>query len=114
MKRLALRSVAMAASLLIYLLLSAPVRGADDSTVLTGIGELQAMHLRSSTPPIELEEAHLRLAAELAALFADRNILQLDAPVVRVGGAAEAFGDESMLLPGVDAITNAILTVATY
>lgn len=54
------------------------------------------------------------VAAELAALFADRNILQLDAPVMRVGGAAEAFGDEATLLPGVDAITNAILTVATY
>ena len=54
--------------------------------------------------------------AELAALLADRAILHLDAPVLRVTGAEGPFtgrGEEAGL-PSVEAIAAAITRVATY
>lgn len=56
----------------------------------------------------------LGVGGELAALFADRAILHLDAPVLRVGGSSDLAGDEHRSVPSVAAITDAILTVATY
>ncbi len=54
--------------------------------------------------------------AELVALLADRAILHLDAPVLRVTGAAGPFTshNEDAGLPSVDAIASAITTVANY
>ena len=54
--------------------------------------------------------------AELAALLADRAILHLDAPVLRVTGAEGPFTghDEFAGLPDVEAIAAAITRVATY
>jgi len=54
--------------------------------------------------------------AELVALLADRAILHLDAPVLRVTGAEGPFTgrDESSGLPDVEAIAAAITRVATY
>jgi len=54
--------------------------------------------------------------AELVALLADRAILHLDAPVLRVTGAEGPFTgrDESAGLPDVEAIAAAITRVATY
>lgn len=56
------------------------------------------------------------VAAELSALFADRCILHLDAPITRVGGHSgpvTAVG-EAAALPSVDRIATAIRTVADY
>jgi pyruvate dehydrogenase E1 component beta subunit len=54
--------------------------------------------------------------AELVALLADRAILHLDAPVLRVTGADGPFTgrDEAAGLPSVEAIAAAIATVAHY
>ena len=54
--------------------------------------------------------------AELAAMFADRAILHLDAPIVRVCGADGPTSPalEPSALPSVDAITQAIHRVANY
>lgn len=54
--------------------------------------------------------------AELAALLAERAILRLDAPIVRVTGrpGPHAYTDEMAGLPGVDAIAAAIDRVVTY
>jgi pyruvate/2-oxoglutarate/acetoin dehydrogenase E1 component len=54
--------------------------------------------------------------AELVALLADRAILHLDAPVLRVtGGAGPHTGQgEDAGLPSVEAIAAAITRVATY
>lgn len=54
--------------------------------------------------------------AELVALLADRAILHLDAPVLRVTGADGPFTgrDEIAGLPSVEAIAAAIATVANY
>lgn len=54
--------------------------------------------------------------AELAALFADQAILQLDAPVMRVGGAPAPLppGSEDLASPSIDQIARAITHVATY
>ncbi|MBZ5715568.1 transketolase C-terminal domain-containing protein [Nannocystis pusilla] len=54
--------------------------------------------------------------AELAALLADRAILHLDAPIVRVSGrdGPLARQDEMSGLPGVAAIADAIHQVVTY
>lgn len=55
-------------------------------------------------------------AAELVALLADRAILHLDAPVLRVGGAEGPLTGrgEDAGLPSVEAIAAAITRVATY
>jgi len=58
--------------------------------------------------------AAMGLGGELAALFADQAILHLDAPVLRVGGSPEPNADDASAVPTVAAITDAILTVATY
>lgn len=54
--------------------------------------------------------------AELAALLADRAILRLDAPIVRVAGQAgpHTSRDEMAGLPSVEAIEAAIRQVVTY
>lgn len=54
--------------------------------------------------------------AEIVALLADRAILHLDAPVLRVTGAEGPFTgrDEIAGLPSVEAIAAAIIKVATY
>ena len=54
--------------------------------------------------------------AELVALLADRAILHLDAPVLRVTGREGPFTgrDEAAGLPSVEAIAAAITAVATY
>lgn len=56
------------------------------------------------------------IAAELAALFADRGILHLDAPVTRVGGTEDPVtpGGEMAVLPPVDRLAQAIQDVADY
>jgi hypothetical protein len=56
------------------------------------------------------------VGAELAALLADRAILHLDAPVLRVTGGDGPFTgrDEFAGLPSVEAIAAAITRVATY
>jgi len=56
------------------------------------------------------------IAAELAALFADRGILHLDAPVTRVGGTEDPVtpGGELAVLPAVDRLAQAIEDVANY
>ncbi|XWX15812.1 transketolase C-terminal domain-containing protein [Nannocystis pusilla] len=54
--------------------------------------------------------------AELAAIFADRAILHLDAPIVRVAGREGplARADEMSGLPSVAALVDAIHRVVTY
>lgn len=56
------------------------------------------------------------LGSELAALFADRAILHLDAPVLRVTGSPGPIsaGHEDAALPTVAAVVDAIRTVANY
>lgn len=56
------------------------------------------------------------VGAELAALFADRAILHLDAPIMRVCGADGPVtpASEPSALPSIDAITHAIQRVANY
>lgn len=57
------------------------------------------------------------LGAELAALFADRSILHLDAPVLRVCGEAEGLvsaHDEVTASPSAAAIADAIARVVHY
>ncbi|MCB9566706.1 MAG: hypothetical protein H6710_05745 [Myxococcales bacterium] len=56
------------------------------------------------------------IAAEVAALLADRAILHLDAPILRVGGADGPlpYSAEANALPTVEAIAAAIAEVATY
>jgi pyruvate/2-oxoglutarate/acetoin dehydrogenase E1 component len=56
------------------------------------------------------------VGAELAALFADRAILHLDAPVTRVTGrdAPLLACNEADAIPGVQRLTDAIVEVATY
>lgn len=56
------------------------------------------------------------VGAELAAMFADRAILHLDAPIMRVCGADGPASptSEPSALPSVDAITQAIHRVANY
>ena len=56
------------------------------------------------------------IAAELAALFADRGILHLDAPVTRVGGSEGPVtpGGELAALPPVERLAQAIQSVADY
>lgn len=57
-----------------------------------------------------------RIAAELAALFADRAILHLDAPITRVGGTALPLAPhaERAALPSVERLADAIRDVARY
>ena len=56
------------------------------------------------------------IAAELAALFADRGILHLDAPVTRVGGTEDPVtpGGEMAVLPPVDRLAQVIQDVADH
>ena len=59
------------------------------------------------------------LGAELAALFADRSILHLDAPVLRVCGDLEGDGlvsghDEHRASPAAATIADAITQVVHY
>lgn len=56
------------------------------------------------------------LGSELAALFADRAILHLDAPVLRVTGSPGPItaAHEQAALPTVAAVVDAIRTVANY
>ena len=56
------------------------------------------------------------IGAELAALFADGAILYLDAPITRVSGLDTplAAEHEAQATPSLDALTTAIIQVATY
>lgn len=72
-----------------------------------GVGKLVVAHAGG--------RAH-GVGAELVALLADRAILHLDAPVLRVTGSDGPFTgrDEFAGLPSVEAIAAAITKVATY
>ena len=76
----------------------------------------------SATGKIVIAHAGSRrggIGAELAALFADRSILHLDAPIVRVCGALDHEGlvaghDEHRASPSAAAIVDAITRVVHY
>jgi pyruvate/2-oxoglutarate/acetoin dehydrogenase E1 component len=90
---------------------------------LAPLDETRLVELARATGKIVIVHAGSRgggIAAELAALFADQAILQLDAPITRVTSRPDAFPslvtghDESRQSPTAAAIVEAILHVARY
>lgn len=94
---------------------------------LAPLDESTLVELARATGKIVIVHAGARgggIAAELAALFADQAILQLDAPITRVSGSSFSSSprqeplvtghDESRQSPTAAAIVEAILHVARY
>ena len=86
---------------------------------LVPLDEDRLVALASATGKIVIAHAGPRrggLGAELAALFADRSILHLDAPVVRVTGSPglHAGHEEHRACPSAAAIAEAITHVVNY
>lgn len=89
---------------------------------LAPLDEDRLVELASATGKIVIAHAGRRrggIGAELAALFADRSILHLDAPVVRVTGSLPEPGlaaahEEQLQSPSAAAIAEAILQVVSY
>jgi pyruvate/2-oxoglutarate/acetoin dehydrogenase E1 component len=85
---------------------------------LAPLDEARLVELARMTGKIIIAHAGSRtggVAAELAALFADQAILQLDAPILRIAGPSLAAGhEESRQSPSAAAIVEAILHVVRY
>jgi pyruvate/2-oxoglutarate/acetoin dehydrogenase E1 component len=88
---------------------------------LAPLDEARLVELARATGKIVIAHAGSRggIAAELAALFADQAILQLDAPITRVSGTAVSPSlvtghEESRQSPTAAAIVEAILHVVHY
>jgi pyruvate/2-oxoglutarate/acetoin dehydrogenase E1 component len=87
---------------------------------LAPLDEARLVELARATGKIVIVHAGPRaggVAAELAALFADQAILQLDAPITRVTGSGPglvAGHEESRQSPSAAAIVEAILHVVHY
>ena len=98
------------------------VSGVDVAIVeISGLAPLDEAGVLAAATGGKLVVAHAGgrahgVGAELAALLADRAILHLDAPVLRVTGGDGPFTgrDEFAGLPSVEAIAAAITRVATY
>ena len=98
------------------------VSGVDAAIVeVTGLAPLDEAGLLAAATGGKLVIVHAGgrshgVGAEIAALLADRAILHLDAPVLRVTGGDGPFTgrDEFAGLPSVEAIAAAITKVATY
>jgi pyruvate/2-oxoglutarate/acetoin dehydrogenase E1 component len=90
---------------------------------LAPLDEAELVEFARATGKIVIAHAGSRgggIAAELAALFADQAILQLDAPITRVTGSSQLAAslvtghDESRQSPTAAAIVEAILHVVRY
>lgn len=96
--------------------------GHDAAVVeLGGLSPIEVESVVAAAAPGKLVIAHaggpsFGPGAELAAILADKAILRLDAPVVRVTGrdGPHVFSDEMAGLPSVAAIAAAIHQVVTY
>ncbi len=102
-------------------LAAAEASGLDVSVIdIGGLSPLDVDTLTAAACTGKLVIAHpgerSPIAAEVAALLADRAILHLDAPIRRVGGAAGplAYTEEGRALPSVDALVAAIREVVNY
>jgi pyruvate/2-oxoglutarate/acetoin dehydrogenase E1 component len=103
-------------------------KGSEDERIEVAVVELgrlspldedQLVALANATGKLVIAHAGPRrggLGAELAALFSDRSILHLDAPVVRVTGAhtLAAAHEEHQQTPSAAAIAEAIVSVVNY
>jgi pyruvate/2-oxoglutarate/acetoin dehydrogenase E1 component len=88
---------------------------------LAPLDEASLIELARATGKIVIAHAGSRsggVGAELAALFADQAILQLDAPITRVSGSSRsglvAAHEEQRQSPSAAAIVEAILHVVHY
>lgn len=106
----------------VELAVAAVERASVDATVVD-VGRLAPLdcdalveHANATGKIVIAHGSDRAIAAELAALFADRGILHLDAPVTRVGGTEDpvAPGNEMAVLPPVDRLAQAIQDVADY